>query len=134
MLAIGDIHLYVSDISLALRFWVDGLRLIVAEKHITPHSAYALLDFPDGGPSLRLIGMVEPWDDASRPATGERPGVSFDITTSEFEETLARLLEHGGRQLDEIEEYESLRIVTVADADGNAFDLVELPPDSAVGD
>ena len=126
MLFIGDIHLYVSDFTLAMRFWGDGLRLEVGEKEVSPNSAYARLDFPDGGPSIRLLSPVEPWDADNRPPPGVYPAVRFDITTTEFDAVLARLLEHGGEQADEIESYNDLRVVTIADPDGNLFELLEI--------
>ncbi len=126
MLFIGDIHVYVSDFALALRFWAEGLGLEVIEKEVSPHSAYARLDFPDGGPSLRLLGPVDPWQPDEQPPPDTRPGVRFDITTSDFDAVLARLLECGGRQVDEIESYEHLRGVTIADPDGNLFELLEI--------
>ncbi len=126
MLFIGDVHVYVSDMALALRFWADGLRLEVAEKEITPHSGFARLNFPDGGPSLRLLGPVDPWPEGLRPPTGMYPTIRFDLTTSEFDDVLVRLIDHGGSQIDEIETYGGLRAVTVADPDGNSFELLEI--------
>ena len=126
MLFIGDIHIYVSRFALALRFWAEGLDLHVIEKEVSPHSAYARLDFPDGGPSIRLLGPVDPWQPDEQPPSDTRPGVRFDITTSDFDAVLARLLECGGRQVDEIESYENLRGVTIADPDGNLFELLEI--------
>lgn len=127
MICIGDIHIYVSDFERAIRFWAEGLRLDVAEQEQTEASAFARLDFPDGGPSVRLIGPVEPWEEGARPKTGERPTIRFDVMTTEFDETLTRLLEHGGSQEGQVESYNDLRIVTVADPDGNTFELLEVP-------
>lgn len=129
MLSVGDVHIYVTDLAVALRFWADGFGLLVAEKEVTPHSGYARLDFPDGGPSLRLIGSVDPWPQGGRPELGTRPGYTFDLTTTDFDATLVRLIEHGGQQLDEIEAYRDLRLVSLADPDGNVFELLELPSD-----
>lgn len=123
---IGDVHIYVSDFPLALRFWADGLQLEVAEKEVTPNSAYARLNFAGGGPSIRLLGPVDPWPPGARPPTGMHPTIRFDITTSRFDDVLVRLLECGGQQVDEIETYNDLRGVTIADPDGNTFDLLEL--------
>lgn len=134
MLFVGDIHIYVSDFTLALRFWADGLRLEVAEKETSSSSGYARLNFPDGGTSIRLLGPVEPWPAELRPPSGTYPSVRFDITTSEFDETLVRLIEHGGRQVDEIESYNHLRIVTIADPDGNLFELLEIQDDELAED
>ncbi len=125
---IGDIHIYVSDFTLALRFWADGLGLEVSEQEVSQHSAYARLDFEDGGPSVRLIGPVGPA--AEQPAsTAIRPTVRFDVSTDDFDATLLRLIEHGGTQLDEIASYKGLRAVSIADPDGNVFELLELPPE-----
>ena len=129
MLFIGDIHVYVSDFTLALRFWADGLQLDVAEKEISQHSGYARLNFPDGGSSIRLLGPVAPWDPDLQPPPGRFPTVRFDITTTDFDDTLARLLEHGGQQVDEVESYNALRVVTIADPDGNTFELLEIGED-----
>jgi catechol 2,3-dioxygenase-like lactoylglutathione lyase family enzyme len=76
------------------------------------------------------LGPVEPWPDETRPPVGMYPAVRFDITASDFDATLVRLLEHGGRQVDETESYNGLRGVTVADPDGNLFELLEItePP------
>lgn len=126
MLFVGDLHVYVSDFPLALRFWADGLGLTIREKEVSQHSAYARLDFPDGGPSLRLLGPVQPWPEQTRPPDETYPDVRFDITTSAFDDALVRVLEHGGRQVGEIETYQGLRAVTVADPDGNAFELLEI--------
>ncbi len=134
MLFIGDVHLYVSDFALALRFWADGLGLDVAEKEISPHSGYARLNFSDGGSSLRLLGPVEPWGPDELPTPGTRPAVRFDITTTDFDALLSRLLEHGGRQVEEIETYNNLRVVTLADPDGNAFELLEIRAEDAEAD
>jgi catechol 2,3-dioxygenase-like lactoylglutathione lyase family enzyme len=130
MLAIGDIHIYVTDFEVALRFWADGLGLEVVEREITSASGYARLDFPDGGSSIRLLGPVEAWEQGARPTSGSRPTVRFDLISTAFDETLARLLEHGGMQEGEIETYNKLRVVTIADPDGNTFELIELPPES----
>lgn len=129
MLFVGDVHIYVSDFTLALRFWADGLGLEVVEKEVSPHSAYARLDFPEGGPSIRLLGPVTPWPADARPTPGLYPTVRFDITTSDFDATLVRLLECGGRQVDEIEAYNELRAVTIADPDDNLFELLEIRDD-----
>jgi len=126
MLFVGDIHIFVSDFTLALRFWADGLGLKVVEQEVSRHSAYARLDFPDGGPSLRILWPVQPWDADAHPVPGEHPDVQFDITTSAFDDVLARLLEHGGAAIDEIESYSGLRTVTLADPDGNVFELLEI--------
>jgi predicted enzyme related to lactoylglutathione lyase len=130
MLAIGDVHIYVSDFERALDFWSVGLELTVSEKESGLHAGFARLDFPDGGPSIRLLSCDGPWDTETRPDYGARPIVGFDVLTGEFESKLVRLLEHGGQQLDEVETYDGWRMVTVADPDGNAFELLEVPPDA----
>ncbi len=130
MLVIGDVHIYISDLTLALRFWADGLGLEVAEREATAHSAYARLNFPDGGPSIRLLGPVDQWPSGGRPPTGMYPTIRFDITTSRFDDVLVRLIECGGSQVDEIETYGGLRAVTIADPDGNSFELLEIRDDA----
>lgn len=130
MLFVGDIHICVSDLTLARRFWVDGLGLDVVEEQASPNSFFARLDFPDGGPSIRLLGPVEPFQLADRPTFGTCPAISFDITTTDFDDLLVRLIENGGTQVDEIETYGGLRHVTVADPDGNEFELLEIQEDA----
>jgi predicted enzyme related to lactoylglutathione lyase len=127
MIFVGDIHVYVSDFERALRFWGAGLGLISSDEEMTRDSAFARLESPDGGPMIYLIGSVDPWGAGARPEVGARPMASFDITTTEFDETLARLLECGGTQEGEIELYNDLRVVSVSDPDGTTFDLLELP-------
>lgn len=129
MLMIGDVHVYVSDFVAALRFWSDGLGMQVIEREVSDHSAYAHLESADGGPGIRLFGVTEPWEEGERPMVGARPTIRFDMATDAFEETLVRLLEHGGMQIDEIETYEGLRTVTIADQDANSFELFEVPPE-----
>ena len=129
MLALGDVHLYVTDLARALRFWAGGLQLELIEHEVTPHSGFARLDFPDGGGALRLTAPVDPYAPGMRPEFGSRPMVSFDITTTDLEALLVRLVEHGGTTIDEVEIYSDMKIVTIADPDGNAFDLIEVPPE-----
>lgn len=130
MIAVGDIHIFVHDFEAALRFWSTGLGLNVIEKEATPASAFALLEFPDGGPAIQLFGGAEMWPDGDRPPAGMRPTVRFDIVTTDFEDALVRLLESGGEQVGEIEAYNEMRMVTIADPDGNTFELLELPEDA----
>lgn len=131
MVQIGDVHIFVSDLSIALRFWSDGLGLRVVDRESTHASGFAVLESPDGGPAVRLFSGAEPWPDGLRPIPGSRPTVRFDVTTSQFDATLARLLESGGRQVDEIETYARQRVVGVADPDGNSFELIEVPTEAA---
>ena len=126
MLCIGDVHVYVSDFTLALRFWENGLGLKLIEKEVSQHAAYAQLEFPDGGPAICLWWPVERWDPDLQPPPGKYPSVRFDIAASDFDATLLRLLEHGGQQLDEIENYGGIRAVTLSDPDGNTFELLEI--------
>lgn len=130
MLSIGDIHVYVHDFNLALRFWADGLGLNVVEKEVSAASAFALLEFPGAGPAIRLFGGAQPWPENARPSVGERPTICFDVVASDFDATLVRLIESGGRQLGEIEAYSGSRVVTIADPDGNTFELLEVPEDA----
>lgn len=127
MTGIGDVHIYVTDLDRAIRFWTRGLGLTIATREATPHSGFAVLEFPDGGAALRLIGPVNSFEDSERVEPGSRPSITFDISTSKFDDALMRLLENGGSQDGEVETYNGLRIVTLSDPDGNAFDLIELP-------
>jgi predicted enzyme related to lactoylglutathione lyase len=129
MLSIGDLHIFVHDFNLALRFYTEGLGLTVAEKEISSASAFALLEFPAAGPAVRLFGGAEPWAEGTRPVVGSRPTVHFDVIASDFDTTLVRLVENGGRQIGEIETYGNSRVVTIADPDGNTFELLEVPED-----
>lgn len=129
MLQISEIELYVSDLTTALRFWETGLELEVIERETSPASGFARLVFPAGDVTLRLIAPVDPWAEGEQPEHGARPGIGFDIVTDEFDTTLARLLEHGGRRLEEVETYDELRLVSVCDPDGNRFELIETPED-----
>ncbi len=125
MICIGDVQVYVSDFERGLRFWAEGLELEIVRREQSSALAYARLEFPDGGPAIELIGPVDPWEPDERPPPGARPMVRFDVLTTRFDETLARLLECGGTQEDEIETYNDLRGVTLADPDGNTFELME---------
>jgi catechol 2,3-dioxygenase-like lactoylglutathione lyase family enzyme len=129
MLAIGDLHVYVHDFERALRFWSEGLGLKVVEKELSQASAFALLEFPGGGSAIRLFGGAEPWPEDMRPLVALRPTVRFDVVTVDFDATLVRLMENGGRQVDEVETYGKSRVVTIADPDGNTFELLEVPED-----
>jgi predicted enzyme related to lactoylglutathione lyase len=126
MLSIGDVHVFVTDFNLALRFYEDGLGLEVVEREVSRSAAYAVLEFPDGGPALHLFSGAEPWGEGERPELGTKPTIRFDIVTTEFDAALVRLIEHGGRQINEIEEFDGARVVTIADPDGNTFELLQL--------
>ena len=127
MLAVGDINVFVHDFDAALAFWRDGFGLEVADQPVEPGGEYALLEFPGDGPAIHLLGGAEPWPEGQRPELGTRPTIRFDIVTLGFDEVLVRVLEHGGRQIGEVETYENLRSVTIADPDGNTIDLIEVP-------
>lgn len=129
MLVVGDLHIYVSDFPAALRFWCDGLGLRIVDREESLAAGFALLEFPEGGPSIRLFTADAAWGEEARPPTGSRPTIRFDLVTTDFDGALVRLIEHGGVRVDEIEEYEGLRVVTVADLDGNEFLLVEATDD-----
>ena len=127
MLAFGDVQIYVRDFEAALRFWTRGVGLDVVEQESGENGSYARLEFPDGGPDLLLIAPPEGEGPVSSP---DEPGsVSFNVTTTDFEATLARLLEYDGRQMGPTETYDNLKFVTVADPEGHTFDLVEVPED-----
>ncbi len=130
MLSIGDIQVYVSDFPRALRFWAEGLQLRIAERDVRELAAFARLELGEDQPSIRLFSADAAWNPGTRPPHGSRPAICFDITTDAFDETLIRLLEYGGQQSGEIETYNELRMVTVADPDENTFDLIELPADA----
>ena len=130
MLSIGDVYIYVHDFNLALRFWAGGLGLELVEKQNSAASAFSLLEFPSAGPAIQLFGGAEPWPENQSPDVGSRPMFRFDIVTSDFDDTLVRLIEHGGRRLGEIEQYSGSRVVTIADPDGNTFELLEVPEDA----
>lgn len=128
MRAVGDIHIYVTDFAAALRFYREGLGLVVVEEEFSRTTPFAVLDFPvAGGSSIRLFGGAEPWPPGARPDVGQYPTVRFDIVTDEFDSTLLQLLEHGGTQVGEVERYNGSRVVTIADPDGNTFELIEVP-------
>lgn len=129
MLAVGDIHIFVTDFDLALKFWSAGLGFEIAEKELNSASPFALLESTTAGPAIRLFGGAEPWPEGSRPEVGSRPTMRFDVVVSDFESTLVRLLDNGGAQIGEIETYGDSRVVTVADPDGNTFELLEVPED-----
>lgn len=127
MLSIGEINIHVSDFERAVAFWADGLGLTVAEREEWPGNAHARLDFEDGSPSIRLIWPAAAWIGGERPLYGARPQISFDVATDRFEETLARVAEHGGEIVGEIQQFENQRTAQIADPDGNVFELVEIP-------
>ncbi len=130
MLAIGDVHLYVTDLQEALRFWRDGAGLTVIDEEHSPNSGYALLDFPSGGSSLRLIAPADPWRASERPEHGSRPMIGFELLTDDFDGLVTRLTEFGGRQLGEIDMYNELRVGSFTDPDGNTFEVIETPPEA----
>ncbi len=130
MISIGDIHVFVHDFDAALRFWTLGLSLEIVEQETSAASAYALLESPIGGPAIHLFGGAGPWHEGARPPDGTLPAIRFDVVTSEFEESLVRLIESGGKQHGEIETYDRSRVVTVADPDGNTFELLEVPEET----
>ncbi len=116
MLAIGDLYLYADPFGPTVRFWHEGFELELIEREDSESAAFAVLDFPDGGPSLRIL---------SGPGARPESGPLFDLMTDDFDATLVRVLEFGGTRHGEIEQYNDLRVVTVADPAGNQFDLLE---------
>jgi catechol 2,3-dioxygenase-like lactoylglutathione lyase family enzyme len=126
VLAIGNITIYVRDLEKALTFWTKGLELTVAEQDQEGETGFARLDFPEGGPSLVVVA---PGEDFDQPEEEQFSPVTFDLMTTTFDQTLLRMLEHGGQQLSETELYNELKLTTVADPEGNAFELIELPPE-----
>ncbi|RMF77998.1 MAG: VOC family protein [Planctomycetota bacterium] len=126
MLAFGDVHIYASDFSASLRFWSEGIGLTIVEQELGRAASFAVLEFPDGPSALRLFGGVAARaEEAPDLVPGDRPDIHFDIMTDEFEDTLVRALECGGRQIGEVETYNGRRAVTLADPDGNSFELLE---------
>lgn len=126
---IGDLQLFVVDLERSIKFWSDGLGLRVVEKEQTQHSGYARLEFPESGQSIRLFGPVDSWEAGEQVEFGSRPAICFDIMTDEFDAALARLIESGGAQIGEIEEFDGIRTVSVADPDDIQFELIEMPPE-----
>lgn len=133
MIAVGDVHIFVTDFNLAMRFWAEGLRFEVVEQESSSTAAFAVLESPDGGPAVRLFSGAAPWSDGQRPEVGEHPTIRFDIMTDAFDDALVRLLEHGGEKVSDIEDFDGLRAVTISDPDGNTFELLELDAEQ-VGD
>ena len=115
MFSVGEINIFVTDLEPALKFWAEGLQLDVAEQERLEHSAYARLDFADGSPSIRIFEQAEPWRPDERPAYGTRPMIAFDVTTTDFDAALARLIEFGGSKAGEVEVYDGVRCVFLAD-------------------
>ncbi len=134
MLGIGDIHIFVTDVDVALRFWGEGAGLEVVEREVTANSAFGRLESPDGGSGITLIGPVDPWQEGERPPLGARPMIRFDLLTTDFEATLARLLECGGTQDGPVEAYDDLRVVAICDPDGNTFELLEVREEDVVSE
>lgn len=127
MLSVGEINVYVSDFERALGFWADGLGLEVGEREELGHTAHARLDFADGSPSIRIFWPVDAWPAGERPNYAARPMIGFDITTTEFDAGLERLLESGGELCGEVQRIGEMRYAFVSDPDGNTFELVEVP-------
>ena len=127
MFSVGEINIFVTDLEPALKFWAEGLQLDVAEKEQLEHTAYARLDFADGSPSIRIFAQADAWRAGERPVYGTRPMIAFDVTTTDFDAALARLIEFGGSKAGEVEVYDGVRCVFVADPDGNTIELVEVP-------
>ena len=126
MLAFGDIHIYATDFSAALRFWSEGVGLQIVEEELGKSASFAVLEFPDGETALRLFGGATRQHRGEFDGVpGDQPDIHFDIITDDFDHTLVRALESGGRQIGEIESYEGLRAVTLSDPDGNCFELLE---------
>ena len=116
MFTIGDVYLYADSFGPTVSFWQTVFELELVEREDSETAAFAVLDFPYGGPSLRIL---------SGPGARVDTGPLFDVLATDFDATLVRALENGGTQKGEIEAYNDLRVVTVADPAGNQFDLLE---------
>ncbi len=126
MISIGEINIPVTNFDRALRFWSQGLGLPVADEVRHATAASARLDFSDGSPSLRLNWPADPVPAEDMPL-GAASRITFDVTTSDFDAVLERLLAAGGVLIGGVECLDGVRVASLADPDGNAFELVEVP-------
>lgn len=129
MLIIDEVHVYATDLGAALRFYAEGLGLRPVRAE-SGSAGYALLEPTGGGALLRLFGGNAPRENGGDPQSG-RVGITFSVTVNDLDAVLGRVLSLGGRRMDEIEQYAGLRVVTIADPDGNTFELVEARPDAS---
>ncbi|MCG3127897.1 MAG: hypothetical protein CHACPFDD_02770 [Phycisphaerae bacterium] len=123
---IGEITIFSTDLERSLRFWSAGAGMRVVERNLRDHTGYVVLEFAEGGAALVLMAPVDPWEEGRRPEHGASPQISFNLYAEDFDGALARLTEHGGTQIGDIESYAEARSVTIADPDGNTFDLYEV--------
>lgn len=123
---IGEITIFCTDLERSLRFWSAGAGMKVVERNLRDHTGYVVLEFAEGGAALVLMAPVDPWEQGRRPEHGACPQVSFNLYAEDFDGALARLSEQGGSQVGDIESYAEARSVTIADPDGNTFDLYEV--------
>ena len=61
------------------------------------------------------------------PPFSASPLLPVSLTSRRRRPRIHQCPRHGGEQVDEIESYHDLRVVTLADPDGNTFELVEVP-------
>lgn len=135
--AVGAITVFVSDITAARRFFVDGLQLPV---RATPHDGLIVLG-EDSGTAV-LIYRVPPGN--SNTPIGRMTGLAF--LSRDPGEVLVRVRDHGGEVVDQVNNGDptnGVRAATFADPDGNQFTLLSEtflaqvapdPPDGASQD
>ena len=153
----GEIHhltVGVSDMTRALRFYVDGLGLKkTLDSHVEGPSFERLLRLPPGSTARTVflqgptrVGQVElvewnaPVTDAMPPRRAGSPGysvVSFSLTRDSFPRVVAQLRAVGATFWNEpeatiLEGYGEIEACIVEDPDGNMIELVRLPTDEEI--
>jgi lactoylglutathione lyase len=155
----GEIHhltVGVSDMTRALRFYVEGLGLKkTLDTHVEGPSFERLLRLPAGSTARTVflqgptrVGQVElvEWNaqvtDALPPRRAGSPGysvMSFSLTRATFPRVVEQLRAIGATFWNEpettlLEGYGEIEACIVEDPDGNMIELVRLPTDDEIAE
>ena len=112
---LGQINLYVSDLDAAAAFYELALGFEIRE---TSDSHRTL------GTGDVVITLFRAESNAAAPTRGALPGMTADLLTTEFDQTVARILDHGG-MVAGIESWAGGRFTLFTDPDGIGWELIE---------
>ncbi len=114
---LGQINLYVSDLDVSAAFYERSFGFEIKERG----DSFRTLRAGDV-----VLTLFRAHGSAAAPTRGAQPGMTADLLTSDFDETIRRIAEHGGN-VGEVETWSSGRFVLFTDPDGIGWELIEDP-------
>ncbi len=112
---LGQINLYVSDLDASAAFYAHTFGFEVAERG----DSFRTLKTAD-----LAITLFRAHGDAAAPARGAQPGMTADLITTDFDQTIDRIERNGGA-VAEVESWSRGRFTLFTDPDGIGWELIE---------